>query len=394
VTIRASLAILMLCAAVPHVHGQRLVRNLKAVEEWARQDTNDAHRVYELALAHWQQHHWPQTDSLLRLAARMEPRYADAYLALAYLPFARRTSLSDEVLRDRVSDQWKPIVAEAADFYQRAFRTDPMVSLDVMTVARELDEPRAIDYTPAQWLAYLRCCAWWVDLSLGRYRSASERMTKLAQNEFDEAKHPDKVPDVILLYRGLAFAHSWQYDAAIADFRALLERTVKKTERNEIIHVPLRDNDYRFMLAALHHLAGHTDSAVAMYQQALEHDLGLATAHTFLASIYEQTNRPADALLERRRAVEVDHDDPAALFDLAISLFNAGHAGEALDPLYRAIGLNPRFSPPYYTLGRIAEALNQPEEARDQYKRFLASAPLRLEDLRHDAEQRLEHLPK
>jgi Flp pilus assembly protein TadD len=92
--------------------------------------------------------------------------------------------------------------------------------------------------------------------------------------------------------------------------------------------------------------------------------------------------------------VEVDRDDPAALFDLGISLINSGHVIEGVDPLYRAIGLNPRFSPPYYLLGRAAEMLGQNEEARNKYLQFLERAPLRLTDMRADAQQRLERLPQ
>jgi tetratricopeptide (TPR) repeat protein len=312
---------------------------------------------------------------------------------MASLPYARRTQLRDEEERDRVPEAWKPAVTEAREFYQRAFRTDPMVSLEILGIEAP-EEPSALDYSPQAYSAYLRYYAWAVDIAMGRHRSAQERLTKLAQREFDEAKHPDKVPDFIYWYRGLSAAHSFQYDRAIADFRILLNRTLKHQQRDEIIHVPLNDNEYRFMLAALHHAAGHTDSAIALYQESLEHDLGLVMAHTYLASIYEQTGRAAEALLERRRAAEVAGDDPAVLFDLAISLFNTGRIGEAVGPLYRAIGLNPRYAPPYYALARIGDELKQPEEAREMYARFLAVAPLRLDDLRADAQQRLEKLPK
>ncbi len=394
---RASLVVVAgFFSALTHAHSQQLGflnRDLKDVEAWVREDTNDAHRQYYLALAHWKQHHWRQTDSLLRLAIAREPRYPEAYLALASLPYARRSQLRDEEMRDHVPEDWRPAVKEAQELYQRAFRTDPMVSLEILGIEAP-EEPQALDYSLQEYQIYLRYYAWAVDLALGRYPSARERLSKLAQREFDEAKHRDRVPDFIFWYRGLAAAHSFQYDLAIADFRVLLDRQVKKQQRDEVIHVPLNDNEYRFMLAALHHAAGHTDSAIALYQESLEHDLGLVMAHTYLASIYEEAGRPADALLERRRAVEANSDDPAALFDLGVSLFNTGRLGEALNPLFRAIALNARFSPPYYVLGRIGEDLKQPEEAGDQYRRFLALAPLRLMDLRTDAQQRLEKLPK
>jgi len=387
-----ALVLLALCAALKPALGQQfafLDRKLKDLEAWVREDTNDAQRQYYLALRHWKEHHWRQTDSLLRLAVQLEPRYADAYLALYFLPFARRPSLAAEDMRDRVPAAWKPILEEADGFYQRAYRTDPMVNLQIMGIAFEIEEPQVRDVTTSAWLDYQRYYAWFVDIGLGRYRLARDRLQKLAQSEFNEARHPEEVPDYILWYRGLAAAHSVQYDAAIADFRALLDRQMKKAQRDEVVHVPLRDNEYRFMLASLHHVAGHTDSAVALYQESLEHDLGLVMAHTYLASIHEGAGRAADAMLERRRAAEVNSDDPTALFDLAASLFNAGQLIDADEPLRRAIKLNARHSPSYYLLGRVTEELGLPDEAREHYTRFLALAPLRSAELRADAQQRV-----
>lgn len=394
---RTSLVLLGLFTAVAPMQGQRLAlldRKLQDVEAWAREDTNDAQRLYFFALRQWKEHHWRETDSLLRLTIQLEPRYAEAYLALYYLPFARRPSLRNEELRGHVPESWQAALKEANRFYQRAFRTDPMVSLNILSVVYDFEEPRAIDFAPSEYLEYQRCCAWAVDFGLGRYRSAYERLKTLAQREYDETKHPDRVPDGLLWYRGLAAAHTVQLDAAIADFRVLLDRSLKKVQRDDIVHVPLEDNEYRFMLAALNHVAGHTDTAIVLYQEALEHDLGLVMAHTYLASIYDKTGKAEDAMTERRRAAEVSSDDPTALFDLAMSLFNWGMTNQADQPLHQAITLNARYSPPYYLLGRVDEDLGRVTDAREHYKKFLALAPLRLDDLRASAQQRLDSLPK
>ncbi|MGH7607461.1 MAG: hypothetical protein ACREME_08980, partial [Gemmatimonadales bacterium] len=238
-----------------------LNRDLKELETLARSDSNDAEMQYYLALAYWRRHRWEETDSLLRLVVRLEPRFAEAYLALYYLPYARRSTLAREDLRDRVPEAWQPVVAEAHRFYQRAFRTDPLVSLRVMSVAFDIEEPRFTDYTSRAYRDYEMYVAWFVDLGLGRHGSAYDRLRRLAQREFDEDDHPERVPDFILWFRGLAAAHSRQYDAAIADFQALLDRTLQQVQRNELVRVPLRDNEYRFMLAALHHVAGKAERA-------------------------------------------------------------------------------------------------------------------------------------
>lgn len=387
-----SLLLLGLALAPAAVESQAIAllsRDIKELEAMVRADSNDAQLTYYLGLAYWRRGKWTQADSLLRLSIRLEPRFAEGYLALYFLPFARRTTLFNEQLKDRVPDSWKPAVAEAHRFYQRAFRTDPLVSLRVMGVALNIREPTILDYTSPEARAYELYYAWFVDLGLGRYRSAYDRLRWLADREFDEARHPERVPDFILWYRGLAAAHSSMYGPAIDDFRTLLKRTVDKLQRDEIVHVPLDDNEYRFMLAALHHAAGHADSALALYQESLEHDLGLVMAHTYMAALYESAGFNDEALLERRRAAEVSTDDPNALFEFAASLFNTGKVAEAEEPLRRAIALNPRYSPPYYLLGRALEELGRAEDARAMYQQFLSRSPQRLRDLRADTEQRL-----
>jgi tetratricopeptide (TPR) repeat protein len=282
-------------------------------------------------------------------------------------------------------------VDEAHEFFRRAFRINPLLNLNVMGVAYEIKEPIVHDFTSPAYQYYAKYLAWFVDLGLGHYGSAHDRLTTLARQEWDEVKHPERVPDGILFFRGLAAAHTMQYEKATSDFRKLLVR-VERVQQEEIVRVPLHDNDYRFILATIHRLSGHPDSAIALYQEALERDLGLVMAHSHLANIYEEANRPADALLERKRAAEISRDDPVVLFDLAASLFNAGQSTEADEPLRQSIKTNPRFSPSYYLLGRVDEELGLQAEARDQYQKFLALAPLGSVDLRADAEQRLGKL--
>ncbi len=394
---RITLALLLALTVAPPLTGQSLrlmTRDLAKVQALARADSNDAEMQYYLALAYWQRHRWPQADSVLRLVIRLDPRFAEGYLALSYLPYARRRTLSDEEERGRVPEEWRSALEEAHSFYQRAFRINPLVDLRVFSVVYEIEEPRVLDYTSEAYLIYERYFAWFVDLGMTRYGSAYDRLRKLAQREFDESTHPDKVPDYILWYRGLAAAHSQRFPAAMADFQVLLDRAVKKQQRDEVVHVPLHDNEYRFMLAALNHVTGHADQAATLYREALEHDLGLVMAHTYLAALYEDAGQADSALVERQRAAEGNDDDPTTLFEYAAALFNLQRTGEAEAPLRRARDANPRYPAVHYLLGRVLEELGRAPEARDCYTQFIAVAPERLRDLVTDARQRLAALPK
>ena len=346
------------------------------LEVAARADSNDASNQYLLALGHWQRRRWDKVDSLLRLSVRLDPRFAEGYLALYFLPFARRPNLTREEARGRVPEDWRGPLEEANRFYQLAFRTNPLVSLRVLGVVYEIEDPSTnpeVRLTREYQIYY----AWFVDLGMGRYGSAYDRLRTLGRIEFGEEKKPRDVPDWLLWYRGLAAAHSQQYAEATRDFRGLLNRALAHESNDSLITLPLRTNEFRFMLAAMHHVAGQHDSAIALYKESLAQDLGLVTAHTYLAGIYEDRQQPDSALLERRRAAESNPDDPVALFDYAGSLARVGRLAEAKPLAEQAIQLNDRYAAPYYLLARIADVANQPAEAKAHYQRFLATAPLR-----------------
>jgi tetratricopeptide (TPR) repeat protein len=369
-------------------------RSLKELEAAARRDSNDAEAQFDLALAYWKKHRWQQVDSLVRLAVQIDPWFAEGYLALYYLPFARRPSLVEEDLRGRVPEAWQQTVEDAHRFFQRAFRTDPLVNLRVLAVAFDFKEPTFEDVGSPEYKVYQRYYAWLVRLGEGRYADAFDGLTHVARDLFDEARHPDKVPDYILWYRGVAGAHARRYHWAVRDFQTLLDRARKHEQRDEIVHVPLRVSEYLFMLAALHHVAGGHERAMELYREALENDLGLVMAHTYLAGIHEAAGRLEDALVERRRAAEVGVDEAPAQLGLAQALFNVQRAAEAEEPARRALELSPRYAAPHYLLGRIAEELGRPIEAREHYTRFLAVAPRKLAGLTADATGRLAALPR
>jgi len=355
-----------------------LHRSVRELEEQARADSNDGALQYYLALAHWKRHHWKQTDSLLRLAIQLEPRFAEAYLALYHLPFSRRSSLAREVAQRRVPRDWQPVVEEAEGFYQLAFRINPLMSQEVLTIALDMRESRFATYT---WYS-----TWFVDLAMGRYSDAHSRLERIAQARFQEDSFPERVPDFILWHRALAAAHAGRYFNALRDLQTLVDRG-SRAEEEELVHIPLRTNEYRFMLAVVHQRAGNPDRAMDLFREAVEHDLGLAMAHSYMAGLYQEAGQLDSSFAERQRAVEVSPDDPSALFEYAVSLFNARRLAEAEEALRRAVALNPRYSPPLYLLGRAAEELGRPADARELYQRFLSLAPRRQVDLRADAER-------
>jgi len=75
----------------------RLPMKLEELERRVQADSNDPAAHFNVALAYWNAKRWQDADHAFRTAIMLDPRFAPAYVALSYLPFAQRSSLGDEV---------------------------------------------------------------------------------------------------------------------------------------------------------------------------------------------------------------------------------------------------------------------------------------------------------
>jgi tetratricopeptide (TPR) repeat protein len=169
----------------------------------------------------------------------------------------------------------------------------------------------------------------------------------------------------------------------------VLDTTAALEHSDSLIHVPLRTNDYRYVLAVIEQKSGQLDSATALYEDALDHDLGLYMAHVHLAEIAEAQHRWGDALAERERALATNPDDPSLLFDLGYLEGEVGQLDSSVTNLTRAAKLDPRDSRIVYYLGRVEEIAHDTADARAAYARFVSLAPSRYTPWIDDAQKRL-----
>jgi tetratricopeptide (TPR) repeat protein len=354
----------------------KLPASVSELESRARKDSNDAAAHYNLALGYWSSNRFDDAERELRLAASIEPDFASPYLALAFLPFARRPSLwDDDAAEKHLPDSTKKILEESDHMFRRAFLIDPLVDLRIIgavtpsrSVFLELSEEYKgfYDY-------YVRA---FDDIDQGNYDRARDRFQSLIK-DVNGQSHPDYVPSIVWYWHGLAAAHVQRYDDAIADFTILLGRAQKAERRDSLVRIPLRTNEYRYILADMNRRAGKLEAAVPLYREALENDLGLYEAHVRLAEIAEANNAVDAAIAERRAAVNANPDDSGLLLDLGVTLGKAGEFNEAEQALKQAIATNPRDTRSYYYLGIIQQKLGKGGEARDALTTFIAMAPSR-----------------
>jgi tetratricopeptide (TPR) repeat protein len=384
----ASFTTLLLAVGVAlSAQGITLHGKLEDLEAAAQRDSNDAAAQYNVALGYWSKKRYDDAARALRLAVTIEPMFAQGWLALGCLPYARRPKLRSEVESRKVPESWKDSVFEAARLMRRAVLIDPLVDLRIFgaiaaepgvswpgtALLQELFNP---------FLAFQR----------GDYALAFGRFDGWIQHGGKKRMgiSRDSIPGWLLLYHGLSAAHLEQYNVAILDFQTLLDRDTAAVKTSLMIW--LRANDYRYLLGLMHQRAEQWTQAIAMYHEALANDVGLYMAHVQLSKLYEARQLFDSGAAESRAAVVANPEDPTLLLQHGVLLTEGGYLSAAEDTLWRAMIANPRDSRIPYFLGVVEQAMQEKAEARAAFDRFLSLAPSRYERFIEDARARLATL--
>ena len=354
---------------------KRSLPPIDTLEARARVDSNDAVVHYELAMGYWSAKRWDEADRTLRQAVALAPQYAEAYLALSVLPFARGDKYWKKIEKARGKEAVLEALRTSERYYRRAFLVNPMVELGILG---------RIDESSDVWSGQLRMRIWW----LGTFREGINQFVdgryERAYAHFDAVLKDKRagpqgggVPEGVLWYRGLSAAHLQRYDEAVEDFAILTGRAVAQAEADPIGAVPLKANDYRYALATILYLAGRHDQAAPTFRRALEFDIALFPAHVQLARISEARQDWDDAVRERRAAIDANPEDPGLVTDLGVTLLRAGKLEEASEAFTQAMGAAPRDARVPYLAGVVALRLGRLDAAREALTRFLELAPSR-----------------
>jgi tetratricopeptide (TPR) repeat protein len=391
---RSPVPVLLLCAVlVTPLAAQRikLPVGLKELESVAQKDSLDPAAHYNVALAYWNEKRYDDAERELKLAAAMDPKLAEAYLALAYLPYARRPKLWTEEDADRVPEEWKAAMTESDRMYRRAFLVNPMVDLRIAGATTPPKDSRWATLYPDTYEFYFQA---FDDMLQGDYERAHGRFVKLHRERRLAGPGQGKLPRFVYWYEGLSAAHTSRWDEAVSAFDYLIseEKAREEKHKDELIRIPLQTNEYRYFLAHLHREAGRPGEAMKLFREALENDIGLYMAHVQMANMYEQDRNYPEAITERQRAIDANPDDASLLMDLGVTLGKAGRYGEAEEALQRAAEANPRDARIPFWLGLCQMEESKPAEAKASLTHFVAVAPSRWEKQIAMANQRLAGL--
>ena len=392
-TKRSLTVLLLLASMAAPVAAQRikLSTGLKELEARALQDSLDAAAHYNVALAYWNERRFDDSERELKTAAAIDPKFAEAYLALAYLPYARRPKLWAEEARDKVPEEWRQGLEESDRMYRRAFLLNPMVDLRITGAVTPPRDPLWETLYPEVYEFYFQA---FDDMLTGDYEKAYGRFAKLHRERRLAGPGQGKLPLSVSWFEGLAAAHTQRWTEADKSFEHLVEESIafEKKHQDDLIRIPLRTNEYRYFLASIRQAGGSTEEALKLYREALESDLGLYMAHVQMANIFEAQREYPAAIEERKRAVDANPDDASLLMDLGVTTGKSGRFAEAEEILQRAAEANPRDARVVFWSGLCQAEQGKREDAKASLTRFLAMAPSRWDKQIGLAKQRLEAL--
>lgn len=373
----------LLCLALPSFAGAQALKVSQSLDELEMAvgvDPYDPIAHYNLSLGYWSKKKYEKAEAELRRAVELDPRLAPAWLALAMVPLAQRGDLREEIAENDVPEDWRARVDEMDGQYRRAFLLDPLVDVRIMGAVR----PRKSRFwkAPANAAIYDAFFRAFEEFEQGDYEAAYKR--------FDSMLGGGDRPTFLLWYRGLSAAQIGRLDEAVRDIEKLTT-TLEEIEQGEnVLHAPLRTNEYRYLLAYLEDRRGNTDRALELYRETLVQDVGLYMAHVRLAEIHEKRGNWEDALTERRRAIDANPEDPTLLTDLGRTLAQMESWDEAREVMHGAVEANPDDPRPWYYRGLLDLKMGDLVAAREAFQEFLRRAPSRCVNEIKDARARLQ----
>jgi Tfp pilus assembly protein PilF len=172
----------------------------------------------------------------------------------------------------------------------------------------------------------------------------------------------------------------------------LYQRAIDQQESDTIINIPLRTNEYRYILGVLYLDSGSLDSATAILREAAENDIGLFMAHVHLAEIHEKRGEAEEAIRERQAAIASNPDEASLYFEAGLALLRVRRLDEALEMMLSARRINPRDPQSPFAAAVLQLSLGQQAQARESLEHFLTVAPTYMGTQIERARQQLDAL--
>lgn len=338
----------------------------------ADQDTNDWGAYYDYGVRHLTR--FPaRAHAAFYWAARLAPWSGDPMYAQWVAFHLRDIGRFERYLDDDERVKTRPEVMQADSLASHAYLRNPFIHQAI--------EMALYDALPGRWKTDLLTRAWLAYASQ-QLKKANELFGRAITQSPDKHFRQRHV-------RAVLFVTSMEYDSALTEVTALLERARRLDE--ELLRSYESKAFYEYAIGRLHIARGDTTKAREALERALIEDLSYAPAHMWLGTLADPRGELTLALPAYAQAVEIAPDDAIYRYQHAAALLKSGQSEQALSQITRAAELEPWYAELYVLKATAQERLAQRDSARVTYQTYLARAPRNAEN-RAFATRRLAEL--
>ena len=143
----------------------------------------------------------------------------------------------------------------------------------------------------------------------------------------------------------------------------------------KILKLDTGNADALHMLGLLLHQQNDHETAIRLFNQAIEHGPESTEVYTNLGSALQSCNRIDEAIAAFRQAIKINPDYALAHNNLGNALREAGEKDEAIASFRHAIGRSPNYALAHYNLGNALYAEGQLDKAIASFRNALAVDP-------------------
>ncbi len=323
----------------------------------AAADTNDWEAYFDYAVA--QLRKAPRVaEAAFVWASRLDPTRAEPLYGRWVAYWMRNTGWFRDYLKRKPELLESPQVVRVDSLYQRALLRNPLVPQTLAILV--------YDKLPGRWSGD-RFTTAVLEYARGQFAAAASDFAKVLRDD-------PRRGGVVRYYRALCFTPVRQFDSAVAEMTALLAEMRARDER-------WLDYSYQskeileYSLGLLEAARGNRAAAREALGRALVENLAFYPAHAALGELALRDGDTTHAVREYAQAVELRGDDAVLRYRYGAVLAFAGRTADAEAQLRQALALEPVFAAPYFTLGGVLEARQQPHQALAAYRAYVERAP-------------------
>ena len=369
ITAIALTAAMVIIPVAPPLEAQRLGKPVARPKLRDVTDTNDAQAYFDAGLRAFGNDPGYAADAFY-WAARINPGWGDPLYGRRAAILAQKQGLLNQMMNG--NRRSRELIA-LDSLHARALMLNPFLY-------RRLDRQLFISYltngdrhVQAQyayeinvWLtqASPQMQAWYA-YSMGNFERALQHYATAIGREREKA--------YLHLERARIFGMRNEVDPAVAEFQLALDELRSKDEKKLVV---LYDSKAmaEFSIATLLEGAGQSQRARDAYGRALEEDLAYYPAHMRLGLLALTQGDTAAAVSELALAAEIATDEPLVRYMNGWVLSVAKRPADAIVELKKAVEIEPYYALPNLVLGQQYEKLEKAPEAIAAYDRFLKTA--------------------